>query len=106
EIEISYSNSSGPGGQHVNKAKTKVEIRFHVASASWIPDLLKPVILEKEANRISKDGFLIMQSDKTRQQLLNQADCLERLRRMVRTYLAQINKPEPPADTVERHQKA
>ncbi|BHF83225.1 Peptidyl-tRNA hydrolase ict1, mitochondrial [Sparganum proliferum] len=53
---------------------------------------LLPVILEKESNRISKDGFLIIQSDKTRQQLLNQADCLER--------------PEPSADTVERHQKA
>ncbi|VDP33541.1 unnamed protein product [Echinostoma caproni] len=91
-LQISYSYSSGPGGQHVNKTKSKVEIRFHVPSASWIPD---------EAHRITKDQYFVISSDRTRKQILNQADCMERIRRMVRECLNATKKPIVDPDTLE-----
>lgn len=57
KLEITHRHARGPGGQHVNKSKrmvivsysiftfwialTGVEIRFHIDSATWIPDSVK-----------------------------------------------------------------
>ncbi|RTG82417.1 peptidyl-tRNA hydrolase ICT1 [Schistosoma bovis] len=101
ELQISYAYSSGPGGQHVNRNKTKVEIRFHVPSASWIPDQVKQLFMEREANRINKENYFIITSDHTRKQILNQADCLERIRRIIRECVNSLNKPEPSPETLE-----
>ena len=38
----------------------------------------------QEASRFTKDGWLVVTSDKTRKQLLNQADCLDKIRVLVR----------------------
>ncbi len=54
---------------------------------------------------MTKDGYFVIQSDKTRQQLLNQADCFERIRRMIRERLHEMNKPETPAETLELHRQ-
>lgn len=93
ELKFSYSCSSGAGGQHVNKVATKVEIRFHVDSATWIPDWIKPRFLHQERNKISKDGYYITTSDKTRKQLMNQADALEKIRFAVRQAATMNSEP-------------
>lgn len=41
ELKITYSRSSGPGGQNVNKLDTKVDLRFHVNSAEWISEPIR-----------------------------------------------------------------
>ena len=38
---------------------------------------------EQEADRITKDGYLLIKSDKTRLRMMNQADCLDRIRTMI-----------------------
>lgn len=35
-LKITYSRSSGPGGQNVNSVNTKVDTRFHVETAEWL----------------------------------------------------------------------
>nr|CAD7442211.1 unnamed protein product [Timema bartmani] len=45
ELTVTYSRSSGPGGQNVNKVNTKVDLRFHVKSASWITEEIKSNLL-------------------------------------------------------------
>lgn len=46
-VTVTYSRSSGPGGQNVNKLDTKVDIRFHVQSADWIPEVVRERLLIK-----------------------------------------------------------
>lgn len=47
EVDIIYSRSSGAGGQHVNKINTKVDLRFHVATAKWLNEETRQKILNK-----------------------------------------------------------
>lgn len=44
-VSVTYSRSSGPGGQNVNKLDTKVDLRFHVETAQWIPEAVRERIL-------------------------------------------------------------
>ena len=53
----------------------------------------------QEAGRITKDGWLVVTSDKTRKQMLNQADCLDKIRVLVRN--ASKKPYEPTAEDMK-----
>ncbi|XP_071521675.1 large ribosomal subunit protein mL62 isoform X2 [Panulirus ornatus] len=85
KMQVSYSRSSGPGGQNVNKVNTKVDLRFNLASADWLSQELKEKVAEMYKNSITVEGFLVVRSDKTRSQQLNLADAMDKLRHMIHT---------------------
>ncbi|XP_040291622.1 peptidyl-tRNA hydrolase ICT1, mitochondrial isoform X1 [Bufo bufo] len=91
-LTISYSKSSGPGGQNVNKVNTKAEVRFHLSSADWIPEDVRQKISVQNKNRINREGELIVASQVSRHQMRNLADCLDK----IRTMISEANqKPKP-----------
>ena len=47
EIELRFSRSSGPGGQHANTAETRVEALFDVAASTALTDVQKRRVLGK-----------------------------------------------------------
>ncbi|KDR13002.1 peptidyl-tRNA hydrolase ICT1, mitochondrial [Zootermopsis nevadensis] len=98
KLHITYSSSSGPGGQNVNMVNTKVDLRFHVASADWISKDIRDNILEQHKSRITKEGFLVFRSDKTRFQHLNLADALERLRALIRAVALPVMEVSPETE--------
>merc|ERR1712066_835088 len=55
ELKITFSSSSGPGGQNVNKLATKVDLRFHIGNSNWLSSEEKEIVLEKLSNYITKD---------------------------------------------------
>merc|ERR1712038_2242033 len=93
KLDIRYSRSSGAGGQNVNKVNTKVEVRFHVDSMNWLAADVKEKIKHNEASKISNDGYLIVRSERTRKQFLNQADCMEKIREIVRNAMKKPYEP-------------
>ncbi|KAH9504013.1 Peptidyl-tRNA hydrolase ICT1, mitochondrial [Bulinus truncatus] len=102
-LEISSCRSSGPGGQGVNTTNSKVEVRFHLQSASWIPEWVKPKLLDQEHGRVNKEGYLVVRSDMTRKQLINQADCMNKIRQMI--YAASVVPKQATKEEIELHKK-
>ncbi|KAH0560166.1 peptidyl-tRNA hydrolase ICT1, mitochondrial [Cotesia glomerata] len=105
KLTITYSRSSGPGGQHVNKTNTKADIRFNVKEASWLSEEIKEKLLIQEKNRINKDGFLVVKSEVTRYQTLNVADALEKLRAMIRRTITPEKVEDPESEELMRKRK-
>jgi len=104
QCHVKYSRASGPGGQHVNRIDTKVDLRFHVQSATWISALVKQRLVDNYKNQINKDGYFVIKSDLTRYQHLNLADALEKVRNIIRL-MEKMERPEPSEESVVRRTK-
>ena len=78
ELHFSATRSSGPGGQHVNKVNTQVELRFSVSLSSFLSISEKQRLLVKLKNRINDKGELIILSQTERSQLRNKVNTLEK----------------------------
>jgi ribosome-associated protein len=83
ELEITTSRSGGPGGQHVNKAETRVTIRWNVKRTSALTDQLKERVLKNLESRLTEDGDLIIHNRESRSQLQNKKNALENLAAIV-----------------------
>jgi len=88
ELQETFVRASGPGGQHVNKVATAVQLRFPVAASKALPDPVKRRLIRLAGNRISEDGVLMIRSDRFRSQRRNRQDARLRLAAMVRSALA------------------
>ena len=95
ELHYSASRSSGPGGQHVNKVSTRMELRFHVASSALLSEAEKELIAEKLANRINAAGELILVSQSERSQLQNKEKVTEKFYLLVTRALTPRKKRTP-----------
>lgn len=78
ELEFSAIRSQGPGGQHVNKASTAVQLRFKVAS-SRLPEAVKARLMALPDSRITQDGEVVIKAQGARSQAMNRAEALARL---------------------------
>ncbi|MDO5635786.1 MAG: alternative ribosome rescue aminoacyl-tRNA hydrolase ArfB [Myroides sp.] len=79
EIQYKAVRSSGAGGQNVNKVATKVQIQFFVEQSNGLTADEKTTLTEKLANRITKEGFIMVECGETRSQLKNKELCTQRL---------------------------
>ncbi len=95
EMVFSASRSSGPGGQHVNKVNTKVELRFSVENTSLLSEDDKVLLLHKISNKINSRGELIIVSDKYRSQLRNKQFVIEKFFKLIITALIPPKKRIP-----------
>ncbi len=69
--EASFSRSGGPGGQNVNKLNTKVTLRLRLGDLSELSEAEMERVKFVLANRISKDGEIVITSDEERSQRVN-----------------------------------
>jgi len=78
ELSERFSRSSGPGGQGVNTADTRVQLSFDVAASPSLTDHLKGRVLDRLADRLV-DGVLTVSASEHRTQLDNRRAARERL---------------------------
>ena len=79
ELVFSASRSGGPGGQHVNKTSTKVNLRFDLRNSALLSEEQKQILLEKLGSRISKEGVLTVSAQNSRSQLQNKQATIKKL---------------------------
>jgi ribosome-associated protein len=92
ELEERFTTSSGPGGQHANKASTRAELAWNVETSSALGPRQRERLRTKLSRRLDSNGVLRVASEKHRSQLRNRAEVRQRLARLVDGALA-IEKP-------------
>ena len=95
ELNFSFSRSGGPGGQHVNKVNTKVELRFNIANSQSLSEEEKLVLLAKLFKQISQEGELIIIAQETRSQLKNKSKAIEKFYEVINKALKPKKKRKP-----------
>lgn len=83
ELTFSASRSGGPGGQHVNKTSSRIELRFDLDGSPSFTDEQKGRIRAKLGTRVSKDGVLRIVAATSRSQFANREIALERFREVM-----------------------
>ena len=89
ELAFKYSRSSGPGGQHVNKTSTRVEVFFDIAASSILTDQQKGRLLRRLAGRVDKQGVLRIVCQEHRSQIANREAAVLRLEKLINDSLKQ-----------------
>ena len=92
ELDFTFSRSSGPGGQNVNKVNTRVTVFFDVRNSPSFSEHQTKRILTKLATRADKNGVIRVVSQKFRTQKANRNAAVERLTDLLNEAL----KKKPP----------
>ncbi len=78
ELSFQFSRSSGPGGQHVNRTASQVELTFDVLHSPSLDEAQRARVLSKLKSYIDTRGVLHLTSQTTRSQHRNRAEVIER----------------------------
>jgi ribosome-associated protein len=101
ELRERFSRSSGPGGQGVNTADSRVELSLDLSTTAALPEHLRTRALDRLAGRLV-GGVLTIAASEHRQQLANREAARERLAEILREALA----PPPPPRRPTRPSRA
>ncbi|MBK5212622.1 MAG: aminoacyl-tRNA hydrolase [Flavobacteriaceae bacterium] len=109
ELTFKAIRSSGPGGQHVNKTASKVEVSFNLEDSEAISETEKERLRAKLSTKISSEGIISLQCGETRSQHRNKAIVIERLVELLQKNL-KVAKPrkktKPLKGAIERRLKS
>ncbi len=105
ECIFSATRSRGPGGQHVNKVNTRIELRFKVSASSLLTEHEKEIILKKLKSSITSEGDIIIISQDSRSQIRNKEKAVEKLNTLLNKALTPRKKRIPTKPTAASQKK-
>ena len=95
ELHERFSRSSGPGGQSVNTADSRVELSFDVERSAALPGWARTRITERLAGRLA-GGVLTVVASEQRNQLANRQNARARLAALLHEAVAPPQRPRVP----------
>jgi ribosome-associated protein len=84
EIQEEFIRSSGPGGQHVNKASTAVKLRFDAVRSPALPEDVRSRLIRLAGRRATEEGVIVIDARRFRSQEHNRQDARDRLAALIR----------------------
>ena len=78
ELVFTSSRSSGPGGQHVNKVNTRIELRFRIVDSGVLNSEQKIILFKKLGKKLTLEGELLLTAKTARSQLQNKQAAITR----------------------------
>ena len=99
ELKFKAIKSSGPGGQHVNKTASKIELSFDVLNSKVLTDAQKQLLVKNLIGRLTKENVLILQCDESRSHHKNKEIIIKRFLQLVERGLVIPKKRKPTKPT-------
>jgi ribosome-associated protein len=96
EVIQRAARASGPGGQHVNKTSTAIEIRFDITNSPSLPEDVKARLTRIGGSRVTLDGVLVLFVQTQRSLEMNRQEGIARLVELIRKA---TEKPKPRKPT-------
>jgi ribosome-associated protein len=94
-IQEQFVRAAGPGGQHVNKSSTAVQLQVPLDAIVGLSDGARARLVRRAGKRLSEDGVLTIKAGDHRSQYRNRQAALDRLLALVRSALPE-EKPRRP----------
>lgn len=98
ELTFKTSKSGGPGGQHVNKTETKIELLFDINASKILTTWEKSILFENLSHKINQNGILSVVVSETRSQVKNKEIAVNRFFSILKKGLKK-NKKRIPTKT-------
>ncbi len=105
ELSFRFSRSSGPGGQHVQKTSTRVELLFDLANSPSLSDAQRSQVLRRLASFVDTAGVLHLISQSERSQLRNREEVVSRFQSMMREALKRRKRRRPTRPSAESRER-
>jgi ribosome-associated protein len=84
ELNFKALTSTGPGGQHVNKSQTAVQLRFDIIQSPSLPYDIQQRLIHLGGSRVNNDYQLVITARRHRSQARNKREVIERLCELIR----------------------
>jgi ribosome-associated protein len=105
EIEFSVTRSQGPGGQHVNRTNSCVQLRFSILASLSLNDEQKQKLLHRLAHRLAQGEFILIRVESERDQKSNKDKSVKMLNDLINLTLHDPKKRKPTKPTKSSQRK-
>lgn len=105
ELSVSFLRASGPGGQHVNKVATAVQLRYDLEHSSALGDAVKLRLRRLSGRRLTAEGAILILARNHRSQERNRREAEERLVDLIRRALTAPKARRPTRPPRAAHER-